>query len=290
MRAFWSGELALGGCISIPVKLYTSSKDATPKFHQLHKSCGTPINLVRRCAKCNIDLAWEDIAKGHEVAPNEYAVFTKEELADLEGTENKGLIQVLHTVAPSGISPVFLDATYWVGAASKRANAYITLRDALAGGDLVAIATVQLRTRLRLAMLGAQAGLITLTTLHYSEELVDSKEIVPPDIMVRDRERGLALQLLKTLEDDFRPEDIRDEYVKRLVEAVQEKVEAGETKVDTSEGAGSAPASAGKKPGQVVDLEELLKKGIEAAARRNKGKGKGPSPSRQGHQPSKRAS
>lgn len=272
MRAFWSGELALGGFISIPVKLYTSSKEVTPKFKQLHKSCGTPINLVRRCAKCEVDLAWEDIAKGHEVAPNEYALFTKEELAELEVTENEGVIQVIHTVAPSGISPVFLDTTYWVASGAKRANAYITFRDALANANLVAIATVQLRTRLRLCMIGSQAGLITLTTLHYNEEVVDVKEIVPPNIDVRDRERGLALQLLQTMEDEFHPENHNDEYVKRLLEAVQEKVEAGETKVDASEAAGEAAKA--PKPGKVVDLEELLKKGIEAAAKKNKGKGK----------------
>ena len=51
MRAFWSGEIAFG-LVTIPTKLYTATKDLTPQFHQLHKECGSRINLVRRCPKC----------------------------------------------------------------------------------------------------------------------------------------------------------------------------------------------------------------------------------------------
>ena len=56
MRAFWSGEIAFG-LVTIPAKLYTATKDLTPQFHQLHKECGTRINLVRRCPKCDRQLA-----------------------------------------------------------------------------------------------------------------------------------------------------------------------------------------------------------------------------------------
>ena len=89
MRAFWSGEIAFG-LVTIPAKLYTATKDLTPQFHQLHKECGTRISMVRRCPKCSKDLAWEEIGKGYEVAKGEYALFTKEELAKLDGDETGG--------------------------------------------------------------------------------------------------------------------------------------------------------------------------------------------------------
>jgi hypothetical protein len=56
MRAIWSGEIAFG-LVTIPAKLYSATKDLTPQFHQLHKECGTRIQLVRRCPKCSRDLA-----------------------------------------------------------------------------------------------------------------------------------------------------------------------------------------------------------------------------------------
>ncbi len=89
MRSFWSGEIAFG-LVTIPAKLYTATKDLTPQFHQLHKECGTRITLVRRCPKCNRDLGWEEIGKGYEVTKGEYALFSKEELAKLEGDDAGG--------------------------------------------------------------------------------------------------------------------------------------------------------------------------------------------------------
>jgi len=91
MRAFWSGEIAFG-LVTIPAKLYTATKDLTPQFHQLHKECGTRIQLVRRCPKCHRDLAWEEIGKGYEVGKGEYALFSKEELAKIEGDDTAGAI------------------------------------------------------------------------------------------------------------------------------------------------------------------------------------------------------
>ena len=99
MRAFWSGEIAFG-LVTIPAKLYTATKDLTPQFHQLHKECGSRITMVRRCPKCNKDLAWEEIGKGYEVAKNEYALFTKEELAKLEGDDTGGTIEIVEFVDP----------------------------------------------------------------------------------------------------------------------------------------------------------------------------------------------
>jgi non-homologous end joining protein Ku len=91
MRAFWSGEIAFG-LVTIPAKLYTATKDLTPQFHQLHRECGTRVNLVRRCPKCNRDLRWDEIGKGYEVSKGEYALFSKEELAKLDGDDDKGTI------------------------------------------------------------------------------------------------------------------------------------------------------------------------------------------------------
>ena len=97
MRAFWSGEIAFG-LVTIPAKLYTATKDLTPQFHQLHKECGTRINMVRRCPKCNRDLPWDEIGKGYEVAKGEYALFTKEELAKLDGDDTGGTIEIVEFV------------------------------------------------------------------------------------------------------------------------------------------------------------------------------------------------
>ena len=111
MRAFWSGEIACG-LVTIPAKLYTATKDMTPQFHQLHKECGTRIQLVRRCPKCHRDLAWEEIGKGYEVSKNEYALFTKEELAKLDGDEAGGSIEIVEFVDPLEVDLAYVEKSY----------------------------------------------------------------------------------------------------------------------------------------------------------------------------------
>ena len=285
----WTGNIEWG-MLAIPVKLYTSSKDVAPKFHQLHKTCSQRITTVRRCVKCQVDVPWEDIVSGHEVAPGEFVAFGKDELKDLKEGGDKSVVQIIHTTAVEGLTPNLFDTTYWIGSAVKRAKAYSLLRDVLTEKRMVAIGSVTLRTRPRLCMIGAQAGLLTLTTLHYEEEIVDARELVPPDLPATDKEKALVVQIVESQRAPFDPSEHTDEYAKRLAEAVEEKVDEGAVVdgVESPEKKGKAAAGA-----DVLNLEELLTrmaKGVGAkgkavkdvkaaaakdAAKKQKQKGKG---------------
>ncbi len=289
MRAFWTGNIEWG-MLAIPVKLYTASKDAAAKFHRLHKACSQRITTVNRCPKCAVDVEWADIVSGTEIAPGEYAVFEKDELKEIKEGGEKSVVQVIHTTAVDGLTPNLFDTTYWVGSAAKRAKAYCLLRDVLTETRAVAIGSVTLRTRPRLCMIGAQAGLLTLTTLHYEEEIVDAKELVPPELPATPKERALVAQIVESQKQPFDPSEHTDDYAKRLAEAVAEKVDEGEVVQG-----GEAPEKKGKAAAgaDVLNLEELLSrmaKGAgakgkavkdakdaatkDAAAKKSKGKGK----------------
>jgi DNA end-binding protein Ku len=263
MRAFWSGSIEWG-MLAIPVKLYTASKDSAPKFHRLHKACNQRITVVNRCDKCEVDVPWEDIVSGHEVAEGEYVAFTKEELGEIKESD-KSVIQILHTTAVEGMTPNLFNTTYWIGSGAKRAKAYGLLRDVLEKSGAVAIGSVTLRTRPRLCMIGAQAGLLTLTTLHYHEEMVDGRELVPPALETSSKEQELAITLVRDQMQDFDSEAHTDDYARKLAEAVAEKVDGGE--VVPVDGQDKKKSAGG---GAVVDLEELLKRSVAGAA----GKGK----------------
>src|SRR5271166_3063226 len=161
MRAIWSGEIAFG-LVTIPAKLYSATKDMTPQFHQLHRECGTRISMVRRCPKCNRDLAWEEIGKGYEVGKGEYALFTKEELAKLEGDDTAGAIEIVEFVDPLDVDLAYIEKSYWVGPGSKNVRGYDLLRSVLAETKRVALAKVKIRTRTRLALLRSRGRLFSL--------------------------------------------------------------------------------------------------------------------------------
>jgi DNA end-binding protein Ku len=276
MRAFWSGEIAFG-LVTIPSKLYTATKDLTPQFHQLHKDCGTRITMVRRCPKCNRDLPWDEIGKGYEVAKGEYALFTKEELAKLDGDDTGGTIEIVEFVDPLEVDLAYIEKSYWVGPGSKNVRGYQLLRTVLDDVKKVALAKVKIRTRTRLALLRPRGKLFSLDMMRFAEELVPGDEIAPAEGKESsDREKQLALHLVDELTGPFDPARHPDEYRSAVLAAVDEKVEAGDVARDTT--AGEAPAEAGAGAGagaQVIDLAELLSRSIKVAHKPGPAKTKG---------------
>jgi DNA end-binding protein Ku len=276
MRAFWSGEIAFG-LVTIPAKLYTATKDLTPQFHQLHKECGTRINLVRRCPKCNRDLPWDEIGKGYEVAKGEYALFSKEELAKLDGDDTTGSIEIVEFVDPLEVDLAYVEKSYWVGPGSKNVRGYSLLRSVLDDSRKVALAKVKIRTRTRLALLRPRGRLFSLDMMRFAEELVPGDEIAPAEGKESsDREKQLALHLVDELTGPFDPAKHPDEYRSAVLAAVDEKVEAGQVSRDST--AGEAPAEGSESKGggaQVIDLAELLSKSIKGAAKPGPAKAKG---------------
>lgn len=264
MRSFWSGEIAFG-LVTIPAKLYTATKDLTPQFHQLHKEDGGRVTMVRRCTKCHRDLAWDEIGKGYEVAKGEYALFSKEELAKLDGDDEGGTIDIVEFVDPLEVDLAYVEKSYWVGPGSKNVRGYELLRAVLDETKKVALAKVKLRTRTRLALLRPRGRLFSLDMMRYAEELVPGDELVPSEgKAAQPREKQLALHLIEELSGPFDPAKHPDEYRSAVLAAVDEKVEAGQVAKDGSSAEAEAPAAAAT-GAQVIDLAELLSRSIQVA-------------------------
>jgi DNA end-binding protein Ku len=265
MRAFWSGEIAFG-LVTIPAKLYTATKDLTPQFHQLHKECGTRISIVRRCPHCARDVGWDEIGKGYEVSKGEYALFTKEELAKLDGDEATGAIEIVEFVDPLEVDLAYVEKSYWVGPGGKNLRGYELLRSVLDDTKRVGLCKVRLRTRTRLALLRPRGRMYSLDMMRFAEELIPGDEIAPGSDgkEASPREKQLALHLVDELSGPFDPAKHPDEYRSAVLAAVDEKVEAGQVARDTTE-EGEAPAAGAAKGAQVIDLADLLSRSIKGA-------------------------
>jgi DNA end-binding protein Ku len=271
MRAIWSGEIAFG-LVTIPTKLYSGTRDLTPKFHLVHKNCGTRVQMVRRCPKHHKDLAWDEIEKAYEVSKGEYAHFTKEELAEATADEPKGMIEIVEFIEPDEVDLAYIENSYWVGPSGKTAHSFTLLRTVLEKTGRVAVAKVAIRTRTRLALLRPREHLFSLDMMRFADELVPSKEIeIPIAKAPSEKELKLAKSLVDQLAASFDPEKHPDEYRARVSAMVDEKVEKHET-------AGGDVDEGGKKKrtgAQVIDLSALLMRSL-------KGKAK-PGPAKSGH-------
>jgi DNA end-binding protein Ku len=258
MRAFWTGDMSFG-MVTIPVKLYTATKDLSPQFHQLHTACGTRISMVRRCPKCERDLEWAEIGKGYEVSKGEYALFTKEELAKLDGGDDGSLIEIVQFIDPKEIDGSYIDKSYWIapgGKSAKSARGFELLRAVLAETGRAAVIKVKFRTRPRIGIVQAKGKFFALHTMRFADELVGSDELTPPDVKLSDREMTLARSLVSGLIAPFEPSKLPDEYRARVLAAANAKVEGGE--------AAALPAKG--ESAEVVDLADLLAASLKRSA------------------------
>ena len=262
MRAIWTGEIAFG-LVAIPVKLYSATKDLTPQFNQLHKECGTRISMVRRCPKCERDLAWEEIGKGYEVSKGQYALFSKEELAAIEGDEAAGGVDIAEFVDPRDVDLAYIEKSYWVGPAGKTARGFDLLRTVLEETGKVALAKVKIRTRTRLGLLRPRDRLFSLDMMRFGDELVSSSDIVIPDTKpASPRELELARGLVGQLTAAFDPARHPDSYRAAVGAAVDAKVEANQVKTDDVSDETRGAAAGGK----LIDLAELLARSLQTSA------------------------
>lgn len=261
MRAIWSGEIAFG-LVAIPAKLYSATKDLTPQFATLHKTCGSRINMVRRCSKCAVDVPWEEVGKGYEVSKGQYALFTKEELAKLEGDEGASGIDIAEFVELSAIDISYFEKSYWVGPAGKSSRGFMLLKKTLEETGKVALAKVKLRARTRLGVLRPKGKLFSLDVMRYGDELVLPDEIDTPDTSKEpsERELKLAFDLVSQLAATFDPDRHPDQYRAAVTAAVEQKVEANELK----DGGGEAAVEA--QGAQVIDLAEMLARSLRTMA------------------------
>jgi DNA end-binding protein Ku len=254
MRAFWSGEIAFG-LVTIPAKLYTATKDLTPQFHQLHKECGTRVQLGAPLPQVPSRSRLGEIGKGYEVEKGEYALFTKEELAKLDGDETAGRSRSSSSSTRSrSTSPTSRRAT-GSGPAARTSRGYELLREVLEETKKVALAKVKLRTRTRLALLRPRGKIFSLDMMRFAEELVSRRRdrVAEASRSQPEREMQLALDLVDELSGPFDPAKHPDEYRSAVLAAVEEKVEAGQVAHDTTEGGEAAAPAPGASTGSQGD-------------------------------------
>src|SRR5207302_1726567 len=76
------------------------------RFHQLHAKDGSRILQKRFCAEEGVEVGYEELAKGYEIAPGQYVLIEPEELEDLDPIATH-TVDIEDFVALDEIDPLF---------------------------------------------------------------------------------------------------------------------------------------------------------------------------------------
>jgi DNA end-binding protein Ku len=255
MRSIWKGAISFG-MVTIPVKLYSATESKDVRFRMLCRKHEAPIQEKRVCTEGGEELAWDDLARGYEVAKDEFVVLDPEEI-DAAKPESSTTIDIGDFVEAVEIDPVYFEKSYFLEPTDIGAKPFSLLRKALEETGRVALARVTIRTRERLATLRTYEGGMVLETMFWPDEIRSTGSLDLPEgaeTKVRPKELDMARSLIESLADKFRPESYTDAYRVALEELIARKIK-GETR----------NAKRRKPEPKVIDLMEALQASVDQA-------------------------
>ncbi|HYF38592.1 MAG TPA: Ku protein [Gemmatimonadales bacterium] len=251
-RAIWSGSISFG-MVSIPVKLFGATESKDISFNLLHATCGTRLQQRRWCPTDEVDVPWNETARGYEYAKGQYVVLTEEDFERLP-LPSKHTIDLSAFVEEKEIDPVFYERSYYLEPAERAEKPYALLLKALEQRKLTAVATITIRKKEQLCAIRAHEGTIMLETLYYPDEIRTERGMNLSNVKVSDRELEMAFTLIDIFRKPFDPSEYQDHYREALAELIEAKLEGKEVV--------TAPAA---RESRVLDLADALKRSVEAA-------------------------
>ena len=255
-RPIWTGALTFG-LVSVPVAMYSATREHEVSFHQYEKGTTDRIRYQRVNERTGKEVDFDDIVKGTEVGGGKLVMLDQEELDSVAPGRSKSLD--LHAfVDLEEIDPIYFQKSYYLGPGGEEtAKTYALLRDAMAKVNRAAIGTLVMRGKEYLAAIRPDGKLLVLETMFFADEVRDpAKELdAMPRATAKPAEMKMALQLIDSMSGRWNPKDYRDSFQERVDALIKEKKAGKEITV-----ADPAPEST-----KVTDLMEALQASVDRA-------------------------
>jgi DNA end-binding protein Ku len=263
-RAIWSGSISFG-MVSIPVKLFGATESKDIRFQLLHATCGSKLQQRRWCPTDEVDVPWNEVARGFEYAKGQYVMLTDEDFEQLP-LPSKHTIDLNAFVEEQEIDPIFYEHSYYLEPDERGEKPYALLLKALEQKKLSAVGSITMRKKEQLCVIRPLHGGIALETLYYPDEIREERGVDLDKVKISERELDMAFTLIELLKRPFDPSEYKDHYREALAELIEAKLEGKQVVT-------SPPTTQAR----VFDLAEALKRSVEAA---KKGKPKAPASTR----------
>jgi DNA end-binding protein Ku len=259
-RAFASGQIAFG-LVSIPVKLF-SAAEASEKisFNMIHQECGSRIQQQLFCPKDERSIDRSEVVKGYEFSKGQYVLFNEEELKLLEEKATQQ-IEIVEFLPNSQIDPIYFQKSKYVAPDRGGDRAYALLAKALEQTGRWALAKYAARGKQYLVVIRPVGKGLVMHQLYYPNEIRSMDELELGDPVIKDNELKMAIQLAEMgANEEFHPENYRDEVKERIRGLIQKKIEGEEI----------TNAEADEPKAQVIDLMEALRRSLGGASAKTK--------------------
>ena len=251
MAYSYKGSISFG-LVYIPVTLHSAVKDNSIGFNMIDKKTMSRVKYKKTCADCDgREVKQEDIVKGFEYEDGKYVIFENKDFDKLKSKKDKN-ITIEKFVKLSEVDPIYFDKPYYVVPTGAE-KAFAVLLAAMEQEERAAVAKTVLGTKETLILIRARGGQMLLNTLFFEEEITSN-----PAKEVKERgseaELKMAKALIEGMSGKFDPSDYKDEYRRKVQEAIERKISGKEI---------VSPKESGSD--KMIDLMEALTKSLELA-------------------------
>jgi DNA end-binding protein Ku len=263
----WMGMLNFG-LVSMPVKLYSAVSSKTVHFNHLHASDHSRVYTKRFCPVDDAEVAYDELVRGYEIAPERYVVIEDDELAAL-APEFTRTIEIEDFVELDEIDSIYLDQPYHVVPNRGGAKSYHLLLRAMQETGKVAIARVVLRSRERLVAIRPLDDALLMTTMNFGDEVRDTselRELGEVQMQVSGRELDVARRLVESLAEPFDISRYHDTYREAVLDLIDRKASGEEI---------DAQPVAQRQPTETTDLMGALQASLAQVRERGEGRDEG---------------
>jgi len=238
------------GLVHIPVRINPVIKNNDISFNYLHKKCLNRVNYIKYCPICKKNVKNTDLIKGYEYSDEKYVTFDNNDFEALKTNEDK-IIEIISFVSISEIDPIYYEKSYYLDV-DKNNKAFSLFRNALKKSKKVAIAKTVIGTKSYYVVLRFSLSNIIMTTLYYEEEIRLNESV--SEVKYTEKELNLALKLIDSMTDEFKPLDYVDEYQNKIKKAIDKKIDGKSIKKEKQ-----------KRKVTVTNLMDALEKSLKQA-------------------------
>jgi DNA end-binding protein Ku len=165
----------------------------------------------------------DEMVKGYEIAPNEFAAIDPQEIKAAE-IETSDTIDLFHFVKATKVDPIYLERSYYVAPEPGAEKGYALLLEAMRKEECLGIARIGMHRREHILILRPSEDYLVAYTMFYANEVRPAPRIDLP-AELSNKELSMATALVKGYEGDFDPEQFKDLYQERVRNIIEAQLD-----------------------------------------------------------------
>lgn len=224
----WTGRITFG-LVSVPIRLYPTTKSHDIHFHLLHEKDMSRVGIQYYCKKDEETVSRSELVKGYEYKKGEFIIIEPEELEAIE-PESSSNLEIQQFIDMAEVDPIYYENSYYAAADEGSEKTYALLLDAMRKKNRAAIGKLLMRDREYLTLIRPTDRGLVLETMYFEDEIRSAPQKAPKEQKTKTKEKELAELLVDNLTEPFRPDEFKDEYQERVEALIEAKVKGHKVK------------------------------------------------------------